>query len=69
MSLVTYDNWKNNGQELIMRIKKSNNALYVIIPQNELLMNFFVTKKEYDVNVKQDVFNIKIPKNYKVYKR
>ena len=52
-----------------MRIKKSNNALYVIIPQNELLMNFFVTKKEYDVNVKQDVFNIKIPKNYKVYKR
>ena len=69
LSLVTYDNWKNNGQELIMRIKKSNNALYVIIPQNELLMNFFVTKKEYDVNVKQDVFNIKIPKNYKVYKR
>ena len=69
LSLVTYDNWKDNGQELIMRIKKSNNALYVIIPQNELLMNFFVTKKEYDVNVKQDVFNIKIPKNYKVYKR
>ena len=45
LSLVTYDNWKDNGQELIMRIKKSNNAIYVIIPQNELLMNFFVTKK------------------------
>ena len=69
LSLLTYDAWNNNGKDLIMRVKKANNFLYVIIPQNELLMNFMITKKEFDVNVKQDVFNIKIPKNYKIYKK
>lgn len=69
LSLLTYDIWKNNGDTLLMRIKNVKDMIYVMFPQKELLMNFKITKEELNANLKDSLFSVKVPSNYKVYNK
>ncbi|MGI6680468.1 MAG: hypothetical protein ACOX3T_03120 [Bdellovibrionota bacterium] len=64
--LLNYDLW-DKGKELKMRLKKSDNMVFVIFPQANLYMNFNIIKQEYDATLDPKIYIIKIPSNYKKY--